>query len=261
MLPCIAFESERRRTGVADLLGVAHPRTMAPLIRMGSSRMDSRSVGATVTVITAGVLVFITAAYPPVCGWGKDFWGDVATWLSAIGTLAAVIVALSIANAETRRALAERQRREVHRTRLTVISLSQYLVPMLNEIRHAQRVLPSAVAFAKENGPPALAEQLRLSDVDRLPRGAELDDIPLGLAEAITRAVSVAATYNVIINQLKDTEFDEFSPEFWEKQLDLSSLLDHAQRAVAKVADILVVQEPALSAIEWRKRGDGSQLV
>lgn len=50
-----------------------------------------------------GFLVCVFVVYPPRCGWGDNKWGDVATWASAIGTFAAVAVALGIALRDARR--------------------------------------------------------------------------------------------------------------------------------------------------------------
>lgn len=72
--------------------------------------MGVRSSALVITVICAGVLTYIVAAYPPVCGWGKDFWGDVGTWIGGVGSIAAAISALWIASESNRRDEARNRR-------------------------------------------------------------------------------------------------------------------------------------------------------
>jgi hypothetical protein len=67
-------------------------------------RMDTRSVALIGLYALVAFFIYVWLAIPAGAGWdGMVHWGDVATWISAIGTLAAVIVALGIALSDARR--------------------------------------------------------------------------------------------------------------------------------------------------------------
>jgi hypothetical protein len=52
----------------------------------------------------AGMILVGFVFYPPHAGWDPDFkWGDAATWVAAVGTIATVIVALNLSTRESRR--------------------------------------------------------------------------------------------------------------------------------------------------------------
>ncbi|MFZ0870596.1 MAG: hypothetical protein WAM90_07695, partial [Rhodanobacter sp.] len=123
-------------------------------------------------------------------------WGDVATWMAAIATFAAVLAALRIANSQAKASIADRARNEEHRAQLLAIESAEPVVRMRLEIADARKALMLGQTGAYASGGKNFVKEASIYAVHDLPRGSALHDLPYPVGQCVASVSVLAAMYN-----------------------------------------------------------------
>jgi hypothetical protein len=144
--------------------------------------------GWTAISFALGFFVCSYIVYPPRCGWGDNKWGDVATWVSAVGTIAAVATALWIAFRDARFRTQERYAKG-----LVLASLLYREVAALRGLLHlAQRDLIGAmkkrslrVGFERFNNALRRIHEIDITGIEE--EKVRISDLPAQHAIALVK--------------------------------------------------------------------------
>jgi hypothetical protein len=109
-------------------------RTMAPFVRMGSLRMEVRTVATITLYVIVGFVIYVWLAIPVGTGWdGNIHWGDAGAWAGAVSSFMAVVVALRIAGQSDRK----EARRDEDMASIIATALCDELRGNRGELEHA----------------------------------------------------------------------------------------------------------------------------
>jgi hypothetical protein len=199
--------------------------------------------------------------YPPLCGWGDTVNGDkVAAWLSAIGTVGAVMVALGLALNDGWRRKRETRQALRRAGELMAMEIASTVVTLRVQAVYARRVLSLA---RNETGAPELvhsATEARLSALEQLPPPSQLAGVPHDFAMAVAALRTSAQGLNAIFNEVVSDGGHALTVPVIRRLLDADALLDALHRRLEDLAIVLRRSGLLFQNIDFLARGDGTQV-
>jgi len=209
----------------------------------------------------AGFIAFTFIFYPPICGWAAAWNADkIATWLSAVGTVGAVIAALGLALLDSRRREAEGRKARRRKAKLVATELLNAVTTLRVELVFARRILVLARSAPTASEMIDTARKTRLSVVEVFPRGAELDDLPDDLANALAQVRVSAASFNSVLDTVTEDTDPQISPDTIHQVLDMGTLLDGIHKRLHELADVFANVGARLDWLDFLDRGDGTRI-
>jgi len=210
-------------------------------------------------VLGAAVVSFVV--YPPVCGWAVEWTADkVASWLSALGTIAAVVVALGIAIHDGRKRRREAVESSLRRARLLATELINAVATLRVQLVYTRRVLELARSRATSREIIDTAKDARLTIVDAFPSASSLEGLPEELAIPLAQTKVTAQSINSILDVVNEDADAVMSPSALRRILSMDALLDQTHKKLNKVAKAFSAAGVSLEGIDFLDRGDGSHV-
>jgi hypothetical protein len=146
----------------------------------------------------AGAITFTVGRGLISCG---VHWGDVATWVSALATVAATVVALIIAlwTPLSQRAAAANKSAELATT--VAVTMTLTLSSMRSEVKRIPTLVDSIRDRVIDGGETSVATQLLLKGSERIPSGKDLDGLPAHFSAVLAALSGTLNAHNDLVQR------------------------------------------------------------
>lgn len=183
--------------------------------------------------------------------------GDLATWVSGMATLAAVIVALGVPAWQKSISDREKRHQRLFAAKLLAIEKIDLVVLLKIEVVEARKWLREAEHWHISQISQLIA-RAGIPGFLSLPSGAELLTLPEDIGPAVAACRATANMYNRSLNSL--LERPELTTSERLANSAMNEMLDHVQAQLARLARLLSRFESSLAHLNFAERGDGTSI-
>jgi len=159
-------------------------------------------VASSLAGFTAGAFTAFVMRAITYCG---IQWGDVATWVSALATVAATIAALLIALWTPISQRAAAAARSAERATTVAMALSMPLVMMRLAIKGIPPKIEAIRDRITDGGETSMARALLLHGAEKIPSGKDLEDLPPHFAATLVALAASAYAHNEFVERFAST--------------------------------------------------------